>query len=214
MNKGFTLIEIIITIVVLAIVSLFTFSFITESAKTQFVDYRLNGTDIIRASFYCFTSSGWPGNSEQCISLFFLFRQQEHWRTHRTILPSPFRGIARQLLSLLRCVRKITAATLYLSVRQTTWEEVLTGTIMTLSNKRGAALIILIIVITITGLIGAGILSMMGAKQRSYAFQLQSYQAYMLAHAGVEFASDMLMIIRMVLYQFPIPIYLHQHFYP
>ena len=59
---------------------------------------------------------------------------------------------------------------------------------MTLSNKRGAALIILIIVITITGLIGAGILSMMGAKQRSYAFQLQSYQAYMLAHAGVEFA--------------------------
>jgi hypothetical protein len=56
------------------------------------------------------------------------------------------------------------------------------------SNKRGAALIILIIVITITGLIGAGILSMMGAKQRSYAFQLQSYQAYMLAHAGVEFA--------------------------
>ena len=59
---------------------------------------------------------------------------------------------------------------------------------MTLSNKRGAALVILIIVITITGLIGAGILSMMGAKQRSYAFQLQSYQAYMLAHAGVEFA--------------------------
>jgi hypothetical protein len=59
---------------------------------------------------------------------------------------------------------------------------------MMLSNKRGAALIILIIVITITGLIGAGILSMMGAKQRSYAFQLQSYQAYMLAHAGVEFA--------------------------
>jgi hypothetical protein len=59
---------------------------------------------------------------------------------------------------------------------------------MTLSNNRGAALVILIIVITITGLIGAGILSMMGAKQRSYAFQLQSYQAYMLAHAGVEFA--------------------------
>jgi prepilin-type N-terminal cleavage/methylation domain-containing protein len=103
MNKGFTLIEIIITIVVLAIVSLFTFSFITASVKTyqmiktqnglyfeaayalerisrelndatyvissssnsivfqkvnysttidnrQFVDYRLNGADIIRAS--------------------------------------------------------------------------------------------------------------------------------------------------------------------
>jgi len=103
MNKGLTLIEIIITIVVLAIVSLFTFSFINTSAKTyqmvktqnglyfeaayalerisrelndatyvisflsnsivfqkvnysttvdnkQFVDYHLNGTDIIRAS--------------------------------------------------------------------------------------------------------------------------------------------------------------------
>ena len=59
---------------------------------------------------------------------------------------------------------------------------------MMLSNNKGAALVILIIVITITGLIGAGILSMMGAKQRSYVFQLQSYQAYMLAHAGVEFS--------------------------
>jgi hypothetical protein len=56
-----------------------------------------------------------------------------------------------------------------------------------LFNKKGIALILLIIVITITSIIGAGIVSFMGAKQKSYPFQIQSYQAYNLAHAGVEF---------------------------
>ena len=123
MNRGFTLIEIIITIVVLAIVSLFTFSFINTSAKTyqmvktqnglyfeaayalerisrelndatyvissssnsivfqkvnysttidnrQFVDYpERNG--YYTCILDCFTSSGWPGNSEQCICFFY-----------------------------------------------------------------------------------------------------------------------------------------------
>jgi Tfp pilus assembly protein PilV len=59
---------------------------------------------------------------------------------------------------------------------------------MLLTDKKGVVLVLLVIVITITGVIGAGIISLMGAKQKSYPFQVQSYQAYMLAHAGVEFA--------------------------
>jgi hypothetical protein len=55
-------------------------------------------------------------------------------------------------------------------------------------NKKGVALIILIITITIVAVMGAGIVSFMGAKQKSYTLQVQSYQAYTLAHAGVEFA--------------------------
>jgi hypothetical protein len=59
---------------------------------------------------------------------------------------------------------------------------------MLLTDKKGVALVLLVIVITITGIIGAGIISLMGAKQKSYPFQVQSYQAYMLAHTGIEFA--------------------------
>ncbi len=62
------------------------------------------------------------------------------------------------------------------------------GTTMMLFNERAVALVILIIVITVTALIGAGVVSFMGAKQKSYPYQVQSYQAYMIAHSGVEFA--------------------------
>jgi len=57
-----------------------------------------------------------------------------------------------------------------------------------LFNKRGVALVILIIAMTLIAVLGAGVVSFMGAKQKSYPFQIQSYQAYNLAHAGVEFA--------------------------
>jgi hypothetical protein len=59
---------------------------------------------------------------------------------------------------------------------------------MSLTNKKGVALVLLVIAITFIGMIGVGIISLMGAKQKSYPFQVQSYQAYMLAHAGVEFS--------------------------
>jgi hypothetical protein len=55
-------------------------------------------------------------------------------------------------------------------------------------NKRGVSLIVLIIAITLMGLLGAGIASMIGSKQKSYPFQAHSYQAYTIAHAGIEFA--------------------------
>ncbi|OPY79707.1 MAG: hypothetical protein A4E64_00351 [Syntrophorhabdus sp. PtaU1.Bin058] len=56
------------------------------------------------------------------------------------------------------------------------------------SNNRGIALVLLIMSITIIGVIGAGIVSLVGSKHRAYPFQTQSYQAYTLANAGVEFA--------------------------
>lgn len=56
------------------------------------------------------------------------------------------------------------------------------------SNNRGIALVLLIMSITIIGLIGAGIVSLVGSKHRAYPYQVQSYQAYTLANAGVEFA--------------------------
>lgn len=55
-------------------------------------------------------------------------------------------------------------------------------------TEKGISLIILIISITIMSIIGAGIVSFMGAKQKSYPYQIQSYQALNLANAGVEFA--------------------------
>jgi len=55
-------------------------------------------------------------------------------------------------------------------------------------NKRGVSLIVLIIAITLMGLLGAGIASIIGSKQKSYPLQAHSYQAYTIAHAGIEFA--------------------------
>ena len=57
-----------------------------------------------------------------------------------------------------------------------------------LFTERGAALIVLVIVIVIIGIMGTGVVSIMGVKQRSYPFQVQSYQALNIANAGVEFA--------------------------
>jgi hypothetical protein len=58
-----------------------------------------------------------------------------------------------------------------------------------LLTDRGVALIILIVAITITALIGAGITSFMASKKASEELPLYSYQAYTSAHAGVEFAT-------------------------
>jgi len=55
-------------------------------------------------------------------------------------------------------------------------------------TERGASLVILIIIIVTLGILGTGIVSIMGVKQRSYPLQAQSYQAYNLANAGAEFA--------------------------
>lgn len=58
---------------------------------------------------------------------------------------------------------------------------------MRLSNK-GVALIVLIIAMTLTSLVGVAMVSMMQAKEKSFPAQVHSYQAYALAHAGIEFA--------------------------
>jgi hypothetical protein len=58
----------------------------------------------------------------------------------------------------------------------------------TRSTERGFALVILVIIMIIVGIIGVGLVSVMGAKQKSYPFQAQAYKALMLANAGVEYA--------------------------
>jgi hypothetical protein len=55
-------------------------------------------------------------------------------------------------------------------------------------TDRGMSLIILMGIIVAVGIIGAGIVSFMDVKQRSYPVQVQSYQALNLANAGAEFA--------------------------
>ncbi len=58
-----------------------------------------------------------------------------------------------------------------------------------LFNKKGFALIALVIIMTITGLIGASIASLMGAKHKGLPFQVNSYNALNLANTGVEWAT-------------------------
>jgi hypothetical protein len=67
-------------------------------------------------------------------------------------------------------------------------EIVLTEIIKLLLTNRGVALVMLVVAITITALIGAGITSFMASKKASEELPIYSYQAYTLAHAGVEFA--------------------------
>jgi hypothetical protein len=55
------------------------------------------------------------------------------------------------------------------------------------SDRNGASLIILIVAITLVSFLGFGIASFMGAKQKSLVPQAQSYQAYAIAQAGIEF---------------------------
>lgn len=69
-----------------------------------------------------------------------------------------------------------------------TAEIALTEIMRLLLTTKGVALVILIVAITITALIGAGITSFMASKKASEELPLYSYQAYLLAHAGVEFA--------------------------
>jgi hypothetical protein len=56
------------------------------------------------------------------------------------------------------------------------------------STDKGMSLIILLGIIVALGIIGAGIVSFMDVKQRSYPVAVKSYQALNLANAGVEFA--------------------------
>lgn len=56
------------------------------------------------------------------------------------------------------------------------------------STEKGISLVVLIIAITLTSILGVGIVSFMGAKQKALVPQVQSYQAYAIAHAGIEFA--------------------------
>ncbi len=58
----------------------------------------------------------------------------------------------------------------------------------TLFNNKGAALIILIIAMTLISVLGASMVSIMGAKQRGFVYQADSYRAFNLANAGVEYA--------------------------
>lgn len=55
-------------------------------------------------------------------------------------------------------------------------------------TDKGFSLIVLIVAITLTSLLGVGIVSFMGAKQKTLIPQVQAYQAYAIAHAGIEFA--------------------------
>jgi hypothetical protein len=55
-------------------------------------------------------------------------------------------------------------------------------------TNKGMSLIILMGIIVAVGIIGAGIVSFMDVKQRSYPVAVKSYQALNLANAGVEFA--------------------------
>lgn len=55
-------------------------------------------------------------------------------------------------------------------------------------TEKGVSLVVLVIAITLTSLLGVGIVSFMGTKQKSVVPQAQTYQAYAIAHAGIEFA--------------------------
>ncbi len=55
-------------------------------------------------------------------------------------------------------------------------------------TDKGMALIVLMGIIVAVGIMGAGIVSFMDVKQRSYPVAVRSYQALNLANAGVEFA--------------------------
>lgn len=57
-----------------------------------------------------------------------------------------------------------------------------------LKKNKGFSLIVLVIIIVILGILGAGLVSLMGSKHRSYPMPAQNYKALNLANAGVEFA--------------------------
>ncbi|HME45385.1 MAG TPA: hypothetical protein VKF36_19995 [Syntrophorhabdales bacterium] len=59
---------------------------------------------------------------------------------------------------------------------------------MRLSSQRGVSLMLLILVITVFAGVAIGIVTLLRSRYESYPYQVQSYQAYALANAGVEFA--------------------------
>ncbi len=57
-----------------------------------------------------------------------------------------------------------------------------------LSSQRGVSLMLLIVMITVFAGVAVGVVTLLRARHESYPYQVQSYQAYTLAHAGIEFA--------------------------
>ncbi len=59
---------------------------------------------------------------------------------------------------------------------------------MRFDNQKGVSLLLLVIAITVFAGIAIGIVTLLRTRYESYPYQVQSYQAYALANAGVEFA--------------------------
>ncbi len=58
----------------------------------------------------------------------------------------------------------------------------------TIFNNKGVSLVVLIVIMLGIALIGGGVAAVMGSKQKSYPFALNSFNAYQIANAGAEFA--------------------------
>ncbi len=58
----------------------------------------------------------------------------------------------------------------------------------TLFNSRGVSLVILVIAMTIIAILGASFVSLVGMKQRGFLHQNDSYRAFNIANAGIEYA--------------------------
>ena len=59
---------------------------------------------------------------------------------------------------------------------------------MRVNSQRGISLMLLILAITVFAAVAIGIVTLLSLRYQSYPYQVQSYQAYALANAGVEFA--------------------------
>jgi hypothetical protein len=57
-----------------------------------------------------------------------------------------------------------------------------------LSNNKGISLIILIVAMTLIAILGASFVSLMGSKQKGFLYQIDSYRAFNISNAGVEYA--------------------------
>lgn len=57
-----------------------------------------------------------------------------------------------------------------------------------LSDKKGISLVVLIAIIVVSGILGAGVVSFMSSKMRSYPIEARSFEALCLANAGIEFS--------------------------
>jgi hypothetical protein len=59
---------------------------------------------------------------------------------------------------------------------------------MRLTSQRGVSLLVLVIMVTVFAGVAIGFVTLLRSRHESYPYQVQSYQAYALAHAGAEFA--------------------------